>query len=223
MTTDTTEKSLEEFRLEDVLACNPGHAGHILECTRTTLGNRYKAAQLRAGPDGVSSPPSKVGTTRTERSGCLFVAVRYGEAVFRRSPLRLAAVLLGALALAGLLVFTLTGARERSRLYCVEQKGQLWGGEAGPLPVGLTPRCPDSNSYRAEVRRGTARVEQYMTPGWHPKLLQVPLLDAGYTLLTGELINPGLYEAFLEKPGRRVYYLASREGSATLFTLSGRP
>jgi hypothetical protein len=62
-------------------------------------------------------------------------------------------------------------------VYCIEKSGALWAGLA-PLPAGYTPECPESHSYRLEVRDGLSRVERYRVDGWHPKaILEVVKLD----------------------------------------------
>lgn len=89
------------------------------------------------------------------------------------------------------------------------------------LPTGYSPRCPTSESYRAEVRRGETRVEQYVTSGWHPAQLAAQLKAQGFGELDAELINPGLYEAILEDARGKVYYLATRQGDTTEITING--
>lgn len=84
-------------------------------------------------------------------------------------------------------------------------------------------QCPTSASYHAEVRGGETQVEQYVAPGWQPTGLVQQFLRAGYAQLDGEYVNDGLYEAFLDKAGRRVYLLATRQGEQTVLTLNGSP
>jgi hypothetical protein len=111
----------------------------------------------------------------------------------------------------------------RGPLYCIEQSGTLWNGVA-PLPPGFQPECPQSNSYRAEVRAGESRVEQYRLPGWQPRALLPALKAGGYLQITDEPIGLGNYSAFLGRAGvPEIQYLANRQGDMTLITLSGRP
>lgn len=138
--------------------------------------------------------------------------------------LRLGAVLA---VLAALLTFAgVRLARElaaRGPLYCVSQPGTLWNGVA-PLPSGFGPECPQSNSYRAEVRSGDTRVEQYRVPGWQPRALLPAMKAGGYLQITDEPIGPGNYSAFLGRAGvPEVQYVANQQGDTTLITLSGRP
>jgi len=107
-------------------------------------------------------------------------------------------------------------------LYCIERPGTLWNGLA-QLPENATPECPDSRSYRHEVRRGETRVEQYRLPGWHPQALLAPLKQAGYRQQTNDPISENTYAAFLQRSGVTLQYLAVREDNTTLITLSGRP
>lgn len=111
----------------------------------------------------------------------------------------------------------------RGPLYCIEQPGTLWNGVA-PLPPGLQPECPQSRSYRAEVRAGQSRVEQYRVPGWQPRVLMSALKQGGYLQITDDPIGPGNYAAFLGRAGvPELQYLANQEGETTLITLSGQP
>ena len=131
--------------------------------------------------------------------------------------------MLGALTFGGLTLFALNERRWRSAFYCIERPGELWGGEAGPLPAGFTPGCSPSNSLRADVRRGAVRAEQYTAPGWRPRALEAALLGAGFALLDEEFVSPNLYEAFFRRGGKKLYYLASRQNGYTAFTLNGAP
>lgn len=99
---------------------------------------------------------------------------------------------LGLLAFGGVGAYAVTELRWRSPAYCIERRGQLWNGEAGGLPPGYRPQCPASASYRAEVRRGETRVEQYVTTGWRPDELAAQFKAQGFRELDAELINPGL-------------------------------
>ncbi|WP_415788090.1 hypothetical protein [Deinococcus saxicola] len=114
-------------------------------------------------------------------------------------------------------------AQGRGPMYCIEQPGTLWNGTA-PLPSGLQPECPQSRSYRVEVRAGDSRVEQYRLPGWQPRALLPAMKAGGYLQITDESIGPGNYAAFLGRAGvPELQYLANQEGETTLITLSGRP
>lgn len=114
-------------------------------------------------------------------------------------------------------------AQIRGPLYCIEQPRTVWNGVAR-LPAGFQPECPQSRSYRAEVRSGQSRVEQYRVPGWQPRVLIPALKQGGYLQITDEPIGPGNYSAFLGRAGvPEVQYLASLQGDTTLITLSGRP
>ncbi|GHF58350.1 hypothetical protein [Deinococcus metalli] len=108
-------------------------------------------------------------------------------------------------------------------LYCIQQRGTVWGG-LFETPAGLTPVCPTASTYRTEVRTGQSRVEQYTLPTWAPDALLTPLTRAGYVLREDEIRGPGHYSAFL---GRTVpaelFYTAVRDGSGTLITISGSP
>lgn len=117
--------------------------------------------------------------------------------------------------------WTATELRWRSPTYCIEQRGGLWNGEGGALPAGYGPQCPTTASYRADVRRGDTRVEQYVTAGWRPDALAAQLRAHGFREFYAELLNPGLYEAMLEGPQGQVYYLATLQGGTTEITISG--
>ncbi|WP_415784043.1 hypothetical protein [Deinococcus saxicola] len=79
-----------------------------------------------------------------------------------------------------------------------------------PLPSGFQPKCPQSNSYRAD--------------GWQPRALLPAMKAGGYLQITDEPIGPGNYSAFLGRAGvPEIQYLANQEGDTTLVTLSGRP
>lgn len=125
--------------------------------------------------------------------------------------------------LAGLVL--LWGVREerwRSPLYCIATPGTLWGGLA-PLPDGLEARCPQSRSYRREVRAGLSRVEQYRVAGWQPRAVADLLKSAGYVLIEDELRGPDHYSAFLGRTlPAELHYTAVRDGDGTLITVSGQ-
>ncbi|GGO32975.1 hypothetical protein [Deinococcus humi] len=128
-----------------------------------------------------------------------------------------------ALALLGLGIWLAREVQARGPLYCFERPGTVWNGVA-PLPAGFQRECPQSRSYRAEVRSGQSRVEQYRVPGWQPRVLIPALKQGGYLQITDEPIGPGNYSAFLGRAGvPEVQYLASLQGDTTLITLSGRP
>ena len=111
--------------------------------------------------------------------------------------------------------------QRRQVMYCLEQPGLVWNG-LFPVPAGMTQECPQSASYRQEVREGLTRVEQYRLTGWQPLALMEPLKRAGYVLLEDELRGRNNYSVFL---GRSVpaelFYTAVQEGKDTVITLSG--
>ncbi|WP_216322095.1 hypothetical protein [Deinococcus aestuarii] len=130
-----------------------------------------------------------------------------------------AGALVGLLGLGGWLTVE---RRWQGDLYCIGRPGTLWNGLA-PLPGGLTPECPTySRTYRAEVRRGESRIEQYRLPGWQPRALLDPFRRAGYRQLTDDAL-PGSYSAFLNREGDLLQYHATREGNTTLIAISGQP
>ncbi|MDL2344383.1 hypothetical protein QOL99_09475 [Deinococcus sp. MIMF12] len=135
-------------------------------------------------------------------------------------------LLLPALALlAGVGVWQVGERRWRGPLYCIAEPGRVWG--VSPLPAGATPACPESRSYREEVRSGFARVEQYVLPGWRPRVLVAALEAGGYVPQGGP---EGLYRdadefaALLNRGTEQLQYVAERlPGPRTRVTLSGRP
>ncbi|GGR27220.1 hypothetical protein [Deinococcus ruber] len=131
-------------------------------------------------------------------------------------------LLIGALLTVGLLAWLLTERRWAGSLYCIERPGTLWNGLTA-LPPGLTPECPDSQSYRQEVRTRFSRVERYRADGWNPRALLPLLKQGGYRQTTDDDVAPGNYAAFLSGPGGTLQYLATRQAGQTVFTLSGRP
>lgn len=136
----------------------------------------------------------------------------------RRPPLLL---LLPVLALLALAVWGAREARWRGPLYCIGQTGQVWG--LAPVPAGLTPGCPQSQSYRQEVRQGFARVEQYSLPGWHPRALLPAFQAAGFVPEGGAEDDGDEFAVFLGRAGERVQYVADLQPDGhTLITLSGR-
>lgn len=112
--------------------------------------------------------------------------------------------------------------RPQGELWCIGRPGTVWNGLA-PLPPGATPECPQSESYREEVRRGESRIEQYRVSGWQPRALIPALTAAGYRQLTDEDINVGNYAAFFDRSGDMIQYVAAREGETTLIGISGKP
>jgi len=126
------------------------------------------------------------------------------------------------LILAGLGSWWTSDRRWSGPLYCIEKPGTLWNG-LSPLPAGYAPECPESRSYRQEVRSGLSRVEQYRVDGWHPKVLLDVMKQAGYRQTTDDPINSGNYAAFLTGQNGTVQYLASLHDEQTVVTLSGRP
>ena len=112
--------------------------------------------------------------------------------------------------------------RAPGELWCIGRPGTVWNGLA-PLPAGVTPECPGSQSYREEVRRGESRIEQYRVPGWQPRALVPVLTAAGYRQLTDEDINVGNYAAFFDRGGDLLQYVAAREGESTLIGIGGQP
>lgn len=115
----------------------------------------------------------------------------------------------------------LAEARWRGPLYCFTNPQQVWS--AAPRPEAWTPVCPQSATYRQEVRQGESRVEQFRIPGWQPKAVLKVLREAGYAQLEDELEGANHYSVFIGKsaPGE-LSYTAMKEGSDTLITVSGR-
>lgn len=107
-------------------------------------------------------------------------------------------------------------------LYCIEKPGTLWDGLVA-LPTGYTPECPESRSYRQEVRSGQSRVERYRVNGWQPKGLLDVIKQAGYRQTTDDPIAPGNYTAFLTGQNGMIQYLATFQDGQTVVTLSGQP
>jgi hypothetical protein len=120
---------------------------------------------------------------------------------------RWAAALLALVVIAGLSGRALNERRWSGPLYCIEKPGTVWNGLA-PLPTGYTPECPESRTYRQEVRSGFSRVESYRTSGWQPKALLETLKAAGFRQTTD---------------GYTLQYLATLQEGQTVVTLSGRP
>ncbi|WP_407571694.1 hypothetical protein [Deinococcus altitudinis] len=131
--------------------------------------------------------------------------------------------LTGTLVVLGGLGFWLVGERRWSGpLYCIEAPGTLWNGLAD-LPSGYTPECPESASYRQEVRSRLSRVERYRVDGWHPRDLLETVKQAGYRQTTDDPVAPGNYTAFMTGQNGMIQYLASHQDGQTVVTLSGRP
>lgn len=129
--------------------------------------------------------------------------------------------LLGVVLFAGLAVVWAQEGRWRSPLYCISVPGTLWNGLA-PLPPAFEPRCPQSQSYRWEVRAGQSQVEQYHVAGWQPRAVADLLKAAGYVLIEDELRGADHYSAFLGRTlPAELHYTAVRDGDGTLITVSG--
>lgn len=127
------------------------------------------------------------------------------------------------LCIAGLAFWWSQESRWHSDMYCIEKPGTVWNGLA-PLPAGINAECPQSQSYRQEVREGLSRVEQYRVAGWKPRALISTLQKAGFMQVTDEPIGPGNYTAFLGQRGDiQLNYVAMKEEKTTLITISGRP
>ena len=106
-------------------------------------------------------------------------------------------------------------------LYCIEKKGTVWNGSF-TLPAALKPECPQTASYRQEVREGKTRVEQYRVSGWHPQALIEPLKQAGFTQLEDEITGANHYSVFMGRNApAELFYTAVPEGQDTLITLGG--
>lgn len=142
-----------------------------------------------------------------------------------RRGARVPALALLAALTVGLGVWWASESRWRGPLYCIEQPGQVWG--LSPLPAGTTPGCPQSRSYRQEVREGFARVEQYTLAGWRPRALLPALQRAGFVpagQADGIYADEDEYADFLRRGGEQLQYVAERlPGAVTRITLSGRP
>lgn len=136
---------------------------------------------------------------------------------------RLVPAILGAAILVGVVVvWVVQEWRWRSPLYCIERPGTLWNGLA-PVPASIQPRCPQSISYRQEVRSGQSRVEQYRVAGWQPRAVADLLQAAGYRLIEDELRGSDHYSAFLGRVvPTEVHYTAVLDGNSTLITVSGQ-
>ena len=102
--------------------------------------------------------PAAVTKSRwsTKMRGSCFVRQRMTR---RLVTAALAAALLGLATL-----WTAREGRWRSPLYCIERTGLLWGGVLGAVPAGWQAQCPQTASYRAEVRRRESRPEQAPSP-----------------------------------------------------------
>lgn len=138
----------------------------------------------------------------------------------RRTPLLL--LLPTFVLLAALAVWGVQEARWWGPLYCIEQAGQVWG--LASVPSGAVPTCPQSRSYRREVREGFARVEQYTLPGWQPRALLPAFEAAGFVTGGGVEDDGDEFAVFLSRAGEQLQYVADRQPDrTTLITLSGRP
>ncbi|MCY1704362.1 MULTISPECIES: hypothetical protein [Deinococcus] len=87
----------------------------------------------------------------------------------------------------------------------------------------MKPQCPQSPSYRQEVRDGQTRVEQYRIQGWQPRSLIEPLKQAGFAQLEDEIEGPNHYSVFMGRNApAELFYTAVADGQDTLITLSGK-
>lgn len=107
-------------------------------------------------------------------------------------------------------------------MYCIARPGQVWG--LGPVPAGAAPGCPQSQSYRREVREGFSRVEQYTLPGWRPRALLPVFEKAGF--VSHPLMNDSgqSFAVLLNRGPEQVQYAADLQPNGeTLIGLSGKP
>ncbi|ADY27547.1 hypothetical protein [Deinococcus radiophilus] len=110
----------------------------------------------------------------------------------------------------------------QTALYCIGRKGTVWNGLFA-VPAGMKPQCPQSPSYRQEVRDGQTRVEQYRIQGWQPRSLIEPLKQAGFAQLEDEIEGPNHYSVFMGRNApAELFYTAVADGQDTLITLSGK-
>ncbi|MEW6422016.1 MAG: hypothetical protein AB1511_09865 [Deinococcota bacterium] len=98
----------------------------------------------------------------------------------------------------------------------------MWG--LAPVPSSAVPTCPQSRSYRQEVREGFARVEQSILDGWQPRALLPAFEAAGFVPEGGVEDDGNEFAVFLSRADEQVQYRADRQPDrTTLITLSGRP
>ena len=120
------------------------------------------------------------------------------------------------------LIWWQTAGHWQTSLYCIGKKGTVWNG-LFTVPAGLTPGCPQSGTYRQEVKDGQTRVEQYRVQGWQPQVLLEPLKQAGFTQLEDETSGLNHYSVFMGRNApAELYYTAIPDGPNTLITLSGK-
>lgn len=137
-------------------------------------------------------------------------------------PLKKRVLIVGGLGLllGGSLNWWSTQAHWNAALYCITEPNRVWS--VAPRPQTWQLECPQSASYRREIRNGDSRVEQFRLRGWQPKAVLKVLQDAGYRQLEDELLGQDHYSAFIGKsaPGE-IFYTAKKEGVETLVTVSG--
>jgi len=145
--------------------------------------------------------------------------------ILRGTRTRWAALALLAALAVGLVAWQARESRWRGPLYCIEQPGRVWG--LAPVPAAATPGCPQSRSYRREVRESFARVEQYTLAGWRPRALLPALQAAGFVSQgqeNGVYADEDEFADFLRRGREQLQYVAERlPGEVTRVTLSGRP
>lgn len=141
-------------------------------------------------------------------------------AILTRMSARLRPALLLLAALLGTLAFwSVRESRWRSPLYCLAAPGQVWG--TAPLPAAAEPTCPDSNTVRAEVRRGQTRTEQFILPPDQPETLLRLMQGAGYAVVSRHPDDGIQLEAVLQKGPDQVAYFAEHQPGRTFVTLTG--
>lgn len=129
-------------------------------------------------------------------------------------------VLLLLAALLGTLAFwTVRESRWNSPLYCRAAPGQVWG--AAPLPAEAQPECPDSDTVRAEVRRGQTRIEQFALPANQAETILKLMQGAGYAVVSRKPDDGIQLEAILRKDNDQVTYFAEHQPGRTFVTLTG--
>ncbi|GGK15221.1 hypothetical protein GCM10008955_05760 [Deinococcus malanensis] len=130
-----------------------------------------------------------------------------------------AVLALGLLA-AGMSSWLAREARWKQPLYCLQVQGQVWG--TVPVPVGVTPVCPASQTVRNEVRRGESRIEQYELRGWRPAPVLDALVAGGFQVVS-RIPDDGIQEAaVLARGNERLTYVADRMGRDTLVSITAR-
>ena len=107
-------------------------------------------------------------------------------------------------------------------LYCITQPGRVWG--LARVPAGAVPGCPQSQSYRREVREGFSRVEQYTLKGWQPRALLPVFEKAGFVAHPTVEDSGESFAVFLDRGAERLQYAADLQPNGkTLIGLSGKP